>query len=53
MIKGSISNNNLKSRFVFGFSECGLCRAYLLYVDDVSIWDPKCRKTKQRLNLCS
>ena len=37
MIKGYILNNSLKNRFSFWFSECGLCKAYLLYVDDVRI----------------
>ena len=37
MLKGSISNDSLKKRFSFWFSECALCRAYLLYVDDVKI----------------
>ena len=37
-IKGSILNNHLKTTLVFGFLECGLCRLYLLYVDDVRIW---------------
>jgi len=37
MIKGSILSNHLKTALLFGFSECCLCRSYLIYVDDVTI----------------
>ena len=38
LTKGSALNNKLKNPFSFWFSESGLCRAYLLYVDDERIW---------------
>jgi hypothetical protein len=37
LTKGSALNNKLKNPFSFWFSERGLCRAYLLYVDDERI----------------
>ena len=39
LTKGSTLNYKLKKKpFSFWFSERGLCRAYLLYVDDERIW---------------